>query len=232
MNRRFSIPLGIVLVLIGGLALVATFLPLPGWNLQPWRLWPLAVVAVGLFLVVPPFLAPGRRGLSGLFIPGVPILTTGAILFFASVFDAWGSWAQLWPLEVLALALGFLLAAIFMRVIWLLIPAIIIGGNGLVMLFCALTGWWGTWAVLWTIEPFSVGLALLVVSIRPRSAALFWTGTGLCAFAGFFAAMMAAILSQWGLLGLIGAAVLILAGGLLIARGVLRQAPLSGAVGE
>jgi hypothetical protein len=37
-----------------------------------------------------------------------------------------------------------------------------------VLQFCALTGLWNAWAVLWTVEPLSVGLSLLAVSAKTR----------------------------------------------------------------
>ena len=153
MNKRFSIVASLLLILIGALALMcnlAMFVPgVHVFRWAPWRLWPLAVVCAGLFFVVPPLLVRGHRGLGGLFIPGVPVLTTGGILLFASVFDAWRAWEWLWPLEILALAVGYLLAAIYMRVVWLLIPAVLFGVTGVLLQFCALTGWWGLWGVLW-----------------------------------------------------------------------------------
>jgi len=157
MDKRFSVLASITLILIGGLALACNLAMLvtglSGFHWGPWRLWPLTVVCLGLLFIVPPLLVRGHRGLGGLFIPGVPILATGSILLFASVFDAWGAWEWLWPLEVLAVAVGFLFAAIKMRVVWLLVPAIFIGANGLLLQFCALTRWWGLWAVLWRFGP-------------------------------------------------------------------------------
>jgi hypothetical protein len=94
---------------------------------------------------------------------GMPIIISGTILLFTSLFGLWHAWTWLWPLEVVSLGLGFLIAAAYTKVIWLLIPAIIIGANGLLFQVCAITGWWEIWSVLWTIEPLSVGLALLII---------------------------------------------------------------------
>lgn len=155
MNKGFSILASTVLILVGALALACNLIALlPGLKAHHcglWQLWPLTVMGVGLFFVVPPLLVRAHRGLGGLFIPGTPILVTGSILLFASVFDAWEAWAWLWPLEVLALAVGFLLAAIYVRTVWLLVPAVCIGVPGLMFLLCAFTGWWGLWGVLWRI---------------------------------------------------------------------------------
>jgi hypothetical protein len=221
MEKRFSILLGVLLILVGGLALLFSLGgAVLGWSiLAPWRLWPLVVLGVGLLFVVPPFTVRGKRGLGGLFIPGMPILATGGLLFIGSIFRWWGVWAYFWPMVVLGVALGFLLAALYMRVIWLVIPGIIIGATGLLFQFCALTHLWGVWSVLWTIEPFSVGLALLVCWVKTRSRGLFWAGLILCGIAASFAILMAAIM-HWWLIGVLGPAVLILVGALIILRGL------------
>jgi hypothetical protein len=173
-NKRLSILAGVVLITVGVMAMgcnvAALLLGVDGWGWEVWRLWPLAVVCSGLLFVVPPLLVRGKRGLGALFIPGVPILTTGSILLFASVFDAWRAWAWLWPLEVLAVAAGLLLAGIYMvGALWLLVPATIIGANGLLLQFCAITGWWGVWRVLWRLNPLwrlaeVVGPVLLILA--------------------------------------------------------------------
>jgi hypothetical protein len=229
MNRRFSILVGVTLILIGGLALafnlVLPMLGLDMWYWGAWRLWPLVVIGGGLFFVLPPFLVRGKRGLGGLFIPGLPILTTGCILLYNSVFDAWGAWEWLWPLEVLSLAAGFLFAAIYMRAIWLLLPAILIGANGLLFQYCALTDMWEAWAVLWTIEPLALGLSFLLITLKRRSAGLFIAGLILCGIAAVGLVGMTAVFPGWILINLLGPAILIFIGLLVVLWSVLRRSP-------
>jgi hypothetical protein len=167
----------------------------PWTVLQLWRYWPLSVICVGVALVLPPLLFRGRRGLGGMFIPALPVLTTGGLLLFSSVFDWWEAWSWLWPFEVLSVAVAFLLAAAYMRVIWLLIPSIIIGANGLLFLFCAVTGLWEVWAVMWTIEPLSVGLALLLIGGIKRRHGLMLAGLILCIIGGVGLVGMASVMS-------------------------------------
>jgi hypothetical protein len=230
MGKRFSILVGLLLILIGALALAFNML-MPQWvetvfwRWGAWQLWPLFVVGIGLLFVLSPLLVRGRRGLGGLFIPGMPILVTGGILLFNSVFGTWGAWEWLWPLEVLAAAAGFLFAAIHMRAIWLLLPAIVFGANGLVFLFCALTDLWDLWAALWTIEPLSLGLAFLVININKRSAGLFIAGLVLCGVAAMALMGMSALFPGWVLINLVGPAILILVGLLVIVWSVLRHPP-------
>jgi len=224
MNKQFSAMVGIVLILLGASALVLNLaMPVLGlnmWRLVIWRFWPLAVVGLGLFFVALPLLAHGRRGMGALFIPGMSILTTGAILLFTSVFHVWGAWEWMWPLEVLGVALGFLFAAIWMRSVWLLIPAIVVGANGMLFQFCALTGLWGAWAVLWTVEPLAVGVAFLLIGAAKRLAGLFLAGVILCGLAGIGLVGMTIVVPGWWLIRLVGPVVLISVGFLLFVWGI------------
>ncbi|MCA9932679.1 MAG: hypothetical protein H6662_00730 [Ardenticatenaceae bacterium] len=217
MKERTINTSGLLLIGLGALALLhTTILPALGWDFGLWRLWPLLVGAAGLGLVAAPFAFPDNRGLKALFIPGMPVLMVGALLLWGSLFTAWGVWATFWPMIVLSLAFGFFLTAVFMRNIWLMIPAIIIGMNGLVFQFCALTNWWEAWSVLWTIEPLSVGLALLVASSGHRRG-LLTAGTILVAIAGIGFTLMSLVLSGW--VSILGSAILILVGLALLLRG-------------
>ena len=234
MNKQTSAAMGVVLIALGLLTMAFTLgLPVLGlsmWNVfQPWRLWPLTVVSVGLGFVLPPVLFRQKRGLGGLYIPGMPILATGGILFFASALDWWGAWEWLWPVEVLSVAAGFVLASIHLRVIWLMIPAIVIGANGLLFQFCAITGLWDVWALMWTIEPLSVGLSLLIIGARKRSSGLMTAGILLCGIGGVGLVGMAAILSlSWiaawlWVLRFVVPTILVLTGTLLILWSIARN---------
>ncbi|RPI28350.1 MAG: hypothetical protein EHM70_16800, partial [Chloroflexota bacterium] len=120
------------------------------------KLWPLTVISVGLMLSLIPILFMKQRWAGFFFIPGIPVLVTGGILMFANMFGAWGTWAYVWPVEVMGVALGFFLAAIFSRVVWLIIPGTLLAVNGIVLQFCTLTGLWDWWSVLWTVEPLAL----------------------------------------------------------------------------
>ena len=233
MEKWFSSVVGVSLILLGALALaVNTVMPSLGiifWEWTIGRFWPLLIIAVGWIFVLVPLLVRGWRGLGGFFIVGMPILATGGILFLTNFFGWWHLWEWLWPLEVLGLALGFLFAALYMRVVWLAIPAIILGLNGLVFLFCAITGLWEMWAVLWTIEPLAIGVALIVVSLIKQSNGLLIAGLILCGVAGSGFLLMSGILVAtvawpwlW-LIKLVVPAFLILIGALVLGWNMLRR---------
>jgi len=241
-GKRFSLLAGIALLALGAVAFASnvavSLFGLGIWRWAPWRLWPLVVVAIGLLLVVSPLLARERRGLGALFIPGMPLLVTGGLLLFASVFGAWRVWSWLWPLEVLSVALGLFLAAMVTRAFWLVIPAIIIGANGLLFQFCAVTGWWRVWSVLWTIEPLSVGLALLVFGFRKRSTGLLVAAAVLLGLGGVSLIGMTALTSLSGiwsgswLLNLVGPFAIMAAGLLLLIMTLLHRAASVGVAPE
>ena len=216
MKRKTSNSTGLILIILGGLALLnATIFPLLGWDFSLWRFWALGVAAIGLAFVAVPFIFPEQPGLKALFIPGVPILVVSSLLLMGSLFRAWGVWEYLWPTVILGLAVGFLATSVFQRNIWLMIPAIIIGINGLIFQFCAITGWWDAWAILWTLEPLAVGLALLVASGGKRLK-LMWSGLILCGISVATFSLMSLVLTSWG--GVVGAALLIIVGAGLLAR--------------
>lgn len=197
-----------------------------------WRLWPVLVIGVGLLFVVPPILVRGKQGLGALFIPGLPVLTTGGLLLLASVLDAWSVWAWLWPLELVSLATGFVLAGLYMRNVWFLIPATIIGLNGLVFQFCAITGLWSWWSVLWVVEPLSVGIALLLTGTLAHKRGPVTAGLILCGIAGVGLALMVTIVGAWWPVRLLGPALLILAGLAVVGWALARPRILQNAAAE
>jgi hypothetical protein len=231
MQKQASLLIGVTLILLGVLALAGNLLiqAVGGGVLLGFRAWPIFVVGAGLLFCLPPFIFMKQRGLSGLFIPGIPTLTTGMLLFIASVTGHWSVWTYLWPLEVLSVALGFVLMAIFMKIPWLAIPASIIGGTGLVLQFCAATGFWGSWAVLWTIEPLSVGLPLLVIGLVKKIEGLKLAGLILSGLAGVaFAAMSSFLVTTFWLTRLIGPAIVLGLGILLVFTALQKRSSENG----
>ncbi len=222
MQKKASLLIGLTLILLGILFLAGNLLLQSAGSgfLPGLRAWPILVVGAGLLFCLPPFLFLRQRGLSGLFIPGLPVLTAGILLFIASMTENWSIWTMFWPLEVLSLAAAFILMAIFLRVPWLMIPASILGFIGAVLQFCALTGMWSSWAVLWTVVPFSVGLPLLLIGLAKRMQGLKLAGIILCGLAALaFAAMSSLLVTSSWITRLIGPVVVLVLGLLLVFSG-------------
>jgi hypothetical protein len=199
MARDIKVTIGILLTLFGGLLLVNNFLAAAlGWPLVlTWRLWPLAVAVPGLALVLPPLLAPGRRELGALFVPGLPILTVAGLGAATLVLPPAFVWGRFWPQLVLALALGLGLLAVYLRRIWIGLPALVLAGLGAALQFSALTGFWAAWAVLWAVAPLAVGLSLLGIGLVRRSDGLRLAGAALTLSTLIVAVGLAALLTGY-----------------------------------
>ena len=221
-ERLFNLIAGVTLLAIGVIALAGNvFLAT-----KAWKLWPVIIVLAGVGLTIPGFFGISHRGFGSFFIPGIPVLTTGGILLYASLTNHWNVWAIAWTLEILALALGFTLAAIFMRVPALAIPAFIIGVNGVMLAFCAMTGLWQSWAILWPIEFLSVGLGLLTLGIANNSAGVKTAASILFTIAGggFFISTFISTFNQ-GILKFAVPVMLLLTGVLLTATFLMNRSP-------
>lgn len=215
-SRRTTNVLGLGLILLGGLTLLNnTFFRWIGFRVELWPLW---ITAVGMAFIAAPFLFGNPRRLAPLFIPGFPILMVSLLLLWNGVFW-WGAWATFWPMILLALAFGFAATAVFMRIVWFLIPAIKIGVLGLLLQFTAVTGWWDAWAVLWPALPLSTGLALLVCGHLAQKPGLAKAGNIIIFLSAGLFVMMTTVLS--GGVSLLGALLLIGGGSVLVLRGML-----------
>ncbi len=228
MNKLISILAGLMLIGLGALMAVSNLaVTLFGIDLTRYVttfMWAPLLIGVGLLMVATPLVNRRQRGLGGLFIPGWPILATGVVMLLAALMPWWHVWASLWPAIVLALAIGFICLALHLRVVWILIPAIFIGLNGLVLQFCALTGLWNAWSVLWAVEPLGVGFTLLLTASQTKSTAVLVTGLAFCAFSGVVMVGLTALLpGMWRLIGIVSAGGLVLLGLGLIGSTLFRR---------
>jgi serine/threonine protein kinase len=95
------------------------------------------------------------------------LYSVGGIVFFNMVLIWLGGifgvkvWVHSWPLELIAVGvlLSSLLAAL--AIPWMLIPAGIVIGNGLLFTFFTLTGLWPLWTILWPLEPILAGICIV-----------------------------------------------------------------------
>ena len=84
----------------------------------------------------------------------------------------WGLFSMGWPLELLATSLGLCVLMYAANTIWLLIPAGILLGNGLLFAYCQVTGKWAHWAFLWPLELALIGGTLWLTIWLGRRRAL------------------------------------------------------------
>jgi hypothetical protein len=210
-----SLIAGLILIGLGVLALFMTTTNIDLWNLS-WRWWPTIVIAFGaLIALLPIFIRQRWMGL--LYIIAAPIVATGVMLLIAMTSGQWFLWARWWPIGVLSVALGFLLAALYAREAWLLVPAIVIGVNGGIFLFNMWSGQWYLWKVLWILEPLSLGLALLLVGVIKHSGVTLGFGMAFSTMSIFCSMLMSPIFADTARLsGTLGAFTLVAMGGALL----------------
>ncbi len=115
--------------------------------------------------VLPPQLAriSPRRGKPGqAAMAGVSLLLGFNLLavWVGMAFNNWGTFAYGWPMELLLVGILLTLLMASLENLGMLIPVGIIGGNGLLMSFYAITNQWQLWSVFWPLEPL-----LILVSI-------------------------------------------------------------------
>jgi serine/threonine protein kinase len=92
------------------------------------------------------------------------LVSCNLILIAASGLTGHDSFARSWPVELFLAAVLLCVIMAVVGSIWLLIPAGIVLGNGVILSYYALTGNWGHWAFLWPLEPMLV-LGVIIVTI-------------------------------------------------------------------
>jgi serine/threonine protein kinase len=97
---------------------------------------------------------------AALYSVGAVVFVNMALIWLSGIFGA-KVWVHAWPLEIIAV--GVLLSALMSALAnpWMLVPAGIVMGNGLLFSFFSLTGWWSLWTILWPLEPLLVGIAIV-----------------------------------------------------------------------
>lgn len=107
-TRQGSTIVAVVLIGLGVLFLAFNIIP----GLDIGKTWPII-----FFLIAGGFYLPAlvwsdqRQALAALFIPGSIMLTLGAVFFYNTLSDDWGSWAYLWTLIPGGVGLGLALAS-------------------------------------------------------------------------------------------------------------------------
>lgn len=111
MSRTIELVAGVLLLIVGLVVLASeplvAFVRDLGLSDDVLRWWPLLIVALSLFFLVPALL-PGRnrRLRAGMVIPGAFLAGIGAALLYTSLSDRWGAWVYLWSVVPFSFGLG------------------------------------------------------------------------------------------------------------------------------
>ncbi len=89
---------------------------------------------------------------------GISLIIVANILALwgAGFSDNWTIFEIGWPIELLLVSMALCMVMISSGSIWLLIPAGILFGNGVLFAYCSVTNNWEQWAFLWPLEPLLI----------------------------------------------------------------------------
>lgn len=107
MHKKRSIVGGLIMILIGVVFLVLNMFPSVAERLDMARLWPLVIVAVGVF-----FLLASLVTAADLAIPGSIMTGIGSILYYQNATGNWASWAYAWALIPGFVGVGMLISSL------------------------------------------------------------------------------------------------------------------------
>ncbi len=98
----------------------------------------------------------GAVGRSIFYALAIVALVNIGVVFLSLITQWWGTFDRGWPFELLVVGLGLCIIMEASACPWLMLPTGIILGNGFLMAFYAITGWWGLWSWLWPLEPLLI----------------------------------------------------------------------------
>jgi hypothetical protein len=173
-SRTIELVAGLVLLIVGVLVLAAE--PLIGFvrglgigdDILRW--WPLLVIGLSLFFLVPSLAGRQHPRLrAGMVIPGAMLAGIGAALLYTSFTDRWSSWSYLWSVLPFSFGLGMYAAG------WIAdAPAFKwigagIAGGGVVAYLVFATAFGGeAFRLLGAIGIIALGLALTIGGLAER----------------------------------------------------------------
>jgi hypothetical protein len=110
-SRTIERVAGLILLVVGVLLLasepLARFFGGLGIDDDVLRWWPLLILGLSLFFLVPALAGgPSRRLRAGMVIPGALLAGVGTALLYTSLTDRWSAWAFLWSVVPFSFGLG------------------------------------------------------------------------------------------------------------------------------
>ena len=111
MSRTIELIAGVLLLIVGVLLLasepLADLVSGIGIDNDVLRWWPILIIGLSLFFLVPALVGgPNRRLRAGMVIPGALLAGIGSALLYTSLTDRWSAWAYLWSVFPFSLGLG------------------------------------------------------------------------------------------------------------------------------
>ncbi len=111
MSRTIELIAGLILLLVGVVVLasepIGDFIRGLGIGDEVLAWWPLLLIVLSLFFLVPSLVGRQNRRLrAGMVIPGAILAGVGAALLYTSLTDRWSAWTYLWSVMPFSFGLG------------------------------------------------------------------------------------------------------------------------------
>lgn len=111
MSRTIELIAGVLLLVIGVVVLASepliNFVSGVGIDDDVLAWWPILLVGLSLFFLVPSLVGEQHRRLrAGMVIPGALLAGVGGALLYTSLTDRWGAWSSLWSVLPFSFGLG------------------------------------------------------------------------------------------------------------------------------
>lgn len=166
-EKRASLGIGLVLILLGGWFLAVQLMPSLGDWVQENLAWPLIIVGIGAALLILGLVlrAPGMA------IPACIVAGIGGILFWQDRTGDYATWSFAWALIPSFVGLGILLSTLLEggdRSGYREGARLVLIGLVLFAVFGALFGAFGTLAAWWPILVIAAGLWIIVQALLRR----------------------------------------------------------------
>lgn len=84
---------------------------------------------------------------------------------YATLTRQWAIYTTGWPFVLFLLASGLFYIMYVCNSIWMLIPAGIVFGNAVLFSYSSLTGNWEHWSMIWILEPWLIGISILLPAL-------------------------------------------------------------------
>ena len=174
MSRTIERIAGVLLLAVGVLLLFSEELGemIGGLGIDDgiWAWWPLGILVLSLFFIVPAlFTTRSRRLRAGMIIPGTILAGAGAALLYTSLSERWGAWTYLWTVMPFSFGIGMYLAG------WIAdAPAFKwigfgIAGGGIVAYLVFATAFGGeAFRLIAALGIIGLGLALMIGGLADR----------------------------------------------------------------
>ena len=174
MTRTAELLIGVLLLLLGILVLasepIVRWLDSLGIGGELWRFWPVLLLLLSAFFLVPAFAGrQNRRVRAGMAVPGAVLAVMGVVFLYSSVGGRWDEWAYLWTAGPFSVGLGLYIAG------WIAdAPALKWIGSGLaaaaVVAFVIFAGLVAgqTFRVVAALAMIALGVALLAGGLAER----------------------------------------------------------------